>query len=436
MKRRGILALILILALVPGLFAQAGGPGVSEKKELAVFGLGWSGWIIPLEALGSIDSEIRGVFSDLGRFTIIGATQRFASADLPQFIEAIKKAKAQDFVMPEKYQFGEAVFTEAEFNRLLGAFIVAAPVITSFWSSWNATAQQWETSISTDVSFIDVSAGGSLISMARIRTSGSDKTSQLASVSSAIEAIPSQLQFEIRSIPAFQINTRVLSSRRGEVRVELGSNMGIRKGDEYAVVETTSLEGLKDEKEVGLVLIKEVGPQISTATVLYGSGAIGKDSRLKEIPRFGMDAEAFLRLLGGDQATVVPGLRLIPTRGFYGLKPYLSAQIPLGAGGTIDGSSVIPISVALGGQYELHLGRLTLAPYVGAGLSWAYLSSGSTAENYFPQAGVQAFFQASWLSSRDLRFFAEAGGEYWASLNSYFPAYYGLGFDAGIAFKL
>lgn len=437
MKRRAIVASILALALAGALAAQTP-PAVSAKQDLAVFSLGYSGWIIPLEALGSIDSEIRGVFSDLGRFTIIGITQRFAAADLAQFIDGIKKAKADNFVMPDKYQFGEAVFTEAEFNRLLGTFIVAAPVIASFWSAWNSSAQQWETSISTDVSFIDVSAGGSLISVARITTSGSHKTDQLASVRSAIEAIPGQLQFQIRSMPAFQINTRVLSAKRGEVRVQLGANMGIKKGDEYAVIGTTTLEGIKDEQEIGLVLIKEVGPEISTATVLYGGASLGKDSKLREVPRFGTDVEVFLRGLAGDGITLVPGLRIVPSRGFYGLRPYLVAQVPLGASATIGTTTVQPISIGLGGQYDLHLGRFTLTPYAGAGLSWAYLAATQTtaAANYFPQAGIQAFLQASWLSSRDMRFFGELGGEYWASINSSFPSYFGLGASAGLAFKL
>lgn len=448
MKRPAILGttlvVVLVLATVHGLSAQASPqgpatPGVSVKQDLAVFSLGYSGWIIPLEALGSIDSEIRGVFSDLGRFTIIGVTQRFASADLAQFIDTIKRAKADNFVMPERYQFGEAVFTEAEFNRLLGTFIVAAPVISSFWSAWNASAQRWETSISTDVSFIDVSAGGSLISTARIKTTGSDKTDQLASVRSAIEAIPGQLQFEIRSIPAFQINTRVLSAKAGELRLQLGSNMGIKKGDEYSVVVSSSFEGLKDEREAGLVLIKEVGPEISTAAILYGSASIGKDSKLREVPRFGADIEPYFRYLNGEKAVL--GLRAVPSRGFYGFRPFASAEIPLGVKASALGLSVdvLPVNVSFGGQYDLHLGRLTLSPWAGVGISYLYSIEGltvDTSNNYFPFLGGQAFFQASWLVSRDMRAYLEAGGEYWLALSSLFTSYGGLGASAGVAFKL
>jgi len=126
MKRTATLAaLVLALAMAASpLFAQA--PVVSEKKDVAVFALGYYGWAIPFETLGNIDMEIQKVFVDLGRFNIIGVTQRLSSGGLEQFIATLKKAKEASFVMPEKYQFGEAILTEGEFNKLVGAFIVAA----------------------------------------------------------------------------------------------------------------------------------------------------------------------------------------------------------------------------------------------------------------------------------------------------------------------
>lgn len=70
------LAVLVLVALAANAFAQ---PQVSEKKELAIFSLGYYGWNIPLETLGTIDIDIQRVFVDLGRFTIIGMQQRFSS---------------------------------------------------------------------------------------------------------------------------------------------------------------------------------------------------------------------------------------------------------------------------------------------------------------------------------------------------------------------
>ncbi|HOX18841.1 MAG TPA: hypothetical protein PKW82_10325, partial [Spirochaetales bacterium] len=141
-SRKAFALLILIAICAAPLIGQ---PQVSEKKEVAIFSLGYYGWDIPLETLATVDIEIQKVFLELGRFTISGMTQRFSSSSVDEFIAALRKAKEVDFVMPEKYIFGEAFLTEAEFNRLLGAFIVAIPVITSFDSQFVDAKKEWQT---------------------------------------------------------------------------------------------------------------------------------------------------------------------------------------------------------------------------------------------------------------------------------------------------
>ncbi|MBL8968672.1 MAG: hypothetical protein JNG85_16830, partial [Spirochaetaceae bacterium] len=339
MKRSATLAAVLALAFAAApLFAQA--PVVSEKKDVAIFALGYYGWSIPYETLGNIDMEIQKVFVDLGRFNIIGVTQRLSSGGLEQFIATLKKAKEASFVMPEKYQFGEAILTEAEFSKLVGAFIVAAPVVANFSSGYNQKNGYWETSIKTNVTFIDVAAGGTVMAIGQIETSGSDKQSQNKSIESAISAIPMQLQYEIRKVPAFQINTRVLAVAGKEIKLQLGQNMGIKKGDEYSVIQGGMVEGFKDEREAGLVLIKDVGAEVSTGLVLYSQARLTKDVQLREIPRQGVDAAPFLHIVSGTKLSVldpygagaetgsntVLGLRLPLSRGFYDVRPFATVQ--------------------------------------------------------------------------------------------------------------
>ncbi|HET7838137.1 MAG TPA: hypothetical protein VFL04_00155, partial [Rectinemataceae bacterium] len=69
MKRKALLAsaILAIAAVAAPLFAA---PVVSEKKDVAIFALGYYGFAIPMEGLGNIDSEIQKVFVDLGRFNI------------------------------------------------------------------------------------------------------------------------------------------------------------------------------------------------------------------------------------------------------------------------------------------------------------------------------------------------------------------------------
>ncbi len=278
MKRKtGFAVILAALAMATGAWGQAA--SVSEKRDMAVFSLGNFGWTLPLEATGAIDAGIQGVFAELGRFNIIEMTQRLSSGGLAEFVQAIRKAKEANFALPEKHLFGEATFTEADFNRLLGAFTVAAPVITLFDSRYDLDRKSSVTCITTEVSFLDV-ASGEVLGAALVRTTGSDATDQVASMRQVIEAIPKSLEFQVRSMPAFRISTRILAVPRGEVKLQLGSNMGIAKGDEYAVTGTKLISGIKD-----------VGVEISTGVVLYADKALEPGNQLREVPRLGIDVE-------------------------------------------------------------------------------------------------------------------------------------------------
>ncbi len=442
MKRTKHLVAGLLATALFAMSLAAQAPTVSEKKDVAIFALGYYGWAIPLEALGNIDIEIQKVFVDLGRFNILGYSERLSSGGLQQFIATLKKAKEANFVMPEKFQFGEATLTEAEFNKLVGAFIIATPIVSEFNSRYNSDKSEWETDIKTNVTFIDVGAGGSVLGIAEVKSSGSDKDNQNKSISSAISGIPMQLQYEVRKIEAFQISTRVLAATGSEIKLQLGRNMGIKKGDEYSVIVSESVEGFKNDSEKGLIQIKDVGSEVSTGRVVYSSIKMTKDVQLHEIPRLGIDAEAYVHYLAVAAApTVLPGLKATLSRGFYGFRPYGAVQIPVSEVSTYFGFfSVIPVNFIAGGELNLYMGRLTLTPYGGVGASYARVLTPVNSKDktdWLSHIGGQAYVRASFLFTRDLSVFAEAGADYWLSMDSFFfNNYGGLGFGAGASYKL
>ncbi len=439
MKRINATAICIIFSILIGasLFAQ---PTVSEKQDVAIFGLGYYGWNIPFETLGSIDNEIQKVFVDLGRFNIIGVTQRLSPGGLDQFIATLKRAKESNFVMPEKFQFGEAFLTEAEFNRLTGAFIVAVPVVTNFNSFYNTKNTRFETTITTSVTFIDVAGGGRVLAMNKIESSGSDKNNQRNSISSAINSIPNQLQFQIRSIPEFQISTRILAASGSEIRLQLGQNMGIRVGDEYSVIDERMLEGFSDSREAGLVVIKNVGPEVSTGSVLYTSIPLGKNTQLREIPRQGFDVDIYLHSIGGADPTLAPGFRATASRGFYGLRPYVAVQIPLSFISSFFIVQIFPVDIIVGAEYVMNFGRLSFMPYAGVGISYFHLATpwGTYDTDFVSHIGVQAYGKLAYLLSRDIRLYAELGFEGWLKTYNIVEnrSYAGLSIGAGVTFKL
>ncbi|PKL07155.1 MAG: hypothetical protein CVV51_14700 [Spirochaetae bacterium HGW-Spirochaetae-7] len=444
MKRNltATIAAILIVFASAQAFAQ---PQVSEKKEIAIFSLGFYGWDIPLETLGTIDIDIQRVFLDLGRFTIFGMEKRFSTGAVDEFITILKKMKESTFVLPEKYQFGEAFLTEADFNKLVGAFIIAVPVVTSYNSQY-VDNKEWRTNIKTNVSFIDV-ADGTMIGIANVETQGTSRETQYKSIRDAIAGIPMQLQFEIRKVPQFQNVTRVLASGAGGVDLQLGSNMGIKKGDEYAIIESDNLEGFVDEREVGLIVIKQVGTTRSKGTILFSKVPVVKDVQLREIPRLGADiavyAHSYNYIDGGVdlKSSFVIGARAEMTRGFYELRPYIAIQA------ITDTSMWLPINAIIGGEYSVFLRRLEFGARAGlAGSTNAIIrliedKVSNSDDPWFTHYGLSGGAYLSYLFSRDLKIFAEVQADYMLGIadsiiGGAFGNYGGYQIGIGATFKL
>lgn len=441
MKRTMSAALVAIL-ITAGFMSAHAQPQVSEKKEIAIFSLGFYGWDIPRETLGTIDIDIQRVFLDLGRFTIFGMEKRFSTGAVDEFITILKKMKESTFVLPEKYQFGEAFLTEADFNKLVGAFIIAVPVVTSYNSQF-VDNKEWRTDIKTNVTFIDV-ATGTMIGIANVETQGTSRETQYKSVQSAIAGIPMQLQFEVRKVPQFQNVTRVLASGFGGVDLQLGTNMGIKRGDEYAIIESDTLEGFVDEREVGVLLIKEVGSTRSKGTILFSKIPVVKDVQLREIPRLGADLAVYAHSYGyldeSMGSSLVFGARAELTRGFYNFRPYAAVQV------IADTDMWLPINVIMGGQYSIFMRRLEVGARLGVGGSTNAIiriieDYASTSDDpWFTHYGASAGAYASWLFSRNFKVFVEAQGDYMFGigdvLGGSLRSYGGIQIGLGATFKL
>lgn len=433
---------IFSIAICASVISQ---PAVSQKQDIAIFALGYYGWNIPTQALGSIDSEIQKTFADLGRFTIMGQSQRLSSGGLDQFIATIKMAKQANFVMPEKFQFGEAFLTEGEFNKIIGSFIVVVPVVTDFNSFYNLRNLQYETNLKTAITFIDVASGGTVLAVKSITTSGTDKNNQFKSISIAIESITSQLEYEIRSISQFQINTKILSASGSKVILQMGLNMGLKKGDEFSIIQKDTIEGFDNSHEVGLIVVADVGQEVSSGEVLYTSIKLSIDTQLREIARFGTDIDLYIHSVSGNVPTILPGIRASATRGFYGFRPYMAIQVPVSliSSYLLWGSiplDIIPVNIVIGGEYQINMGRLSLTPFVGIGASYIHITTAgiSTDTDFLSHIVGQAYVRIAYLLDRNTRAFVDVGYEEWVAISDFWDntSFGGISYGAGVAFKL
>jgi hypothetical protein len=292
-SRRVVALLLLVLAVAPLAIAQQ----VSQKKDIAVFKLSYYQWDIPDSVLGGIDEEIRGVFVNIGRFTVLGMTQRLEPGDLSQFIDRIKAFKEVRAEMPEAVQMGREFFTQSDFERLVGSFIVVVPSVASYVLEVKDDGD-FHVALKTSFSFINVEQG-TTFAQAFVETEGTEDSPQGAA-RSALDGIAMLLTYEIRKIPEFQLKTGVLEVHGGEVILELGRDMGIKVGDEFVLVASRVLDSGKTlTTENGLLVIREVSDEVSVGKVLYARPEPQEGDQLREFPLLGVEATPYLHVASG-----------------------------------------------------------------------------------------------------------------------------------------
>jgi len=369
----GVILLVLLAAAAATQLLQA--QEISEKQEVAVFRLSYYDYDIPNSALGSIDEEIKAVFINIGRFDVIGMTYRLSLDDVNAFIDRIKEYKQEQAEIPEQFQMGYEVFTERDMNRLIGTFYVVIPAVT-FFSVERDRDGDYSAQLKVSFSVINVEEATTFAQFF-VETSGTSEESGERAAQRAIGKIPVYLEYELTKIPEFTLKSAVLERRGGEVVLELGRNMGIRRGFEFIVITPRVLaSGRLFEEETGLVIVKDVGEEVSLGTVLYGSPREG--DQLEEVPRVGFELMPYFNVLlaPGEQWDFyyVAGLKATLGRGFYDFRPFFGIETPLPIG---PEDSVLPflwvaglpLTAYIGGEAAFYWGRLQISPQVAVGVT-------------------------------------------------------------------
>jgi len=426
MKRRNIMrtarSLIIILVLIAVCLTSVWTQEVSEKKEIAVFNLSYAAYSVPNSALVLVDQSIQNVFIDLGRFDIIGMDYRLESGDINEFINKVKEVKETNLEVPEEVRLGEATFTEADFNRLVGSFIVVVPVM-SYYNVYR-DGDEYEAEIQTSFTFIKVDEARAFASF-QIDTSSSGENADQA-VKNAVDMIPVQLQYELRSIDEFKLKTGIIDIEGNEYIMEFGKNMGVEIGDEYvSTISRVLPSGYTKTEETGLFVIKSVDQEIATATRIYSEGKPSLGDQLVEVPRLGFEATVYGHYLpvednentdAEEKNRLVLGLRAVGARGFYNWRPVVGVEVPLG-----DSLAIwFPVIGYVGMEYNLRLGRLSIAPsgVFGAGSMVPIIGDEEFKEDFdfIASFGGTAQVNVNYLINRDTIFQIYTGYSIYMSL--------------------
>ncbi len=412
--RRKITVLFALLCAL-----QLGAQQVSEKQDLTIFDISFYGPNIDRRVVEGVDARIRQVFVNLGRFNVIGLTYRLDSVNVEDFLAKIRAAKESNTYIPIRFQTGEALFTEAEYNKLINSFILVIPQINNF--SVERRGNNFVASVETSFSVIDARTMSAIKEIV-IETSGTNRSENEAR-REAVNAIAPRLQFEIRSIPQFRIRSGILEKTFGQVVFELGRNMGIQVGDEYVVQRKSTVAGFEDVEETGLLIVKDVQERFSRAVVIYGNPEIGDP--IEELPRLGVDIVPYATLgfrslleagsLSGDQAStqvINLGLKGILTQGVFDVRPTVAFEYTQSDLGFL-GFFFIPFNIWVGAEYTLYLNRITLNPGVSVGATGIFFiwddSSDPLTYSHF---GAQARMNASLLLGRDFKLGGTLGARF------------------------
>lgn len=448
--RRGVLTILVLVCVL----ATAGTQEFSKRQEIAIFRLSYYGQPQPepppdlkleikgrrgslslelrgsgdpqvdqlfTRVLGAVDERIRSAFINLGRFDIIGMEQRLTQQSVDDFINVLTEFRRSQTELPEAVLLGQQMFTEADFQELVGGFVVVIPSV-SWYSLTRLDDGSYEAEIETSFTFIDVE-NLTTFSQFFITTSERDDDPQQAARGAA-EAISAELAFQLRSMPEFQIKTGILEVNGPEVILEFGRNMGLSPGDEYAIVSNRVLStGHIATAETGLIVISDVQEGFSVGRVLYANPRPMVGDQLQEVPRRGVEISGYLNTVTNGLGSIVYvlGGRAVASRGFYAFRPHAALEIPFRGlvslgGGT--GTFLLPVNLLAGGEWNLYLGRLKLTPSAAVGLGGAIpiTDEEDLQPFYLSHIGGELRATVSVLITRDIQLFVDAGIAYFASI--------------------
>ena len=396
-------------------------------------------------AVGAVDEKIRSVFINMGRFEVIGLNKRLQTENVDAFIRALQDYRQEQIEIPETVLLGQQAFTEADFEQLVGGFIVVIPSV-SFYNVSRDDNGEYDATIETSFTFINVdtmTTEGQFF----VETFGSDDDAADA-MKSAVDGIPLELEFRLRQMDIFRLRTGVVDVQGQEVILEFGENMGIQRGDEYAIVQPSINElGYETTDESGLLLVKEVREQYSVAQVLYSRPSPIVGDQLEEVPRIGFEITPYAELFSDfevDNSIFVMGLRATASRGFYRFRPLGGIEIPFTS--TLIGL-LFPMNLYIGGDANLYLGRIKINPSITGGIGGGVpiVDDLFSQDFYLSHIGGTAKVGLSYLINRDTMVNVQLGYARWIGLydrffdsqavRRFFDGYGGILIGAGVTFK-
>jgi hypothetical protein len=307
MKQKAFLLAFLTYML---LFGSLEAAEISEKQDIAIFGLTTYSHTVPEKIIGFTDSSINNVFVNLKRFSVLGYGEyRLEEGDIDRFIERIKELRSEKAKEAGEYdeKFGTVVIRGEDFDRIVGSFLVVLPTLSRY--DVQAVYQEvkrgffvyrvksYEVTAVIDITFVNVKEGTREESV-RISGTGAAATEDTAG-SNAVQNAVSILSQRIKSLDTFKIKSGVIQRKGASVFFELGSDIGVKPGDEYEVMTRREIgkTGRVAYLPTGLVRVKKTYPDVSEAQIVIEDARITEGDQLFEIAKLGIEGSLTVGLM-------------------------------------------------------------------------------------------------------------------------------------------
>jgi hypothetical protein len=309
--KHGVLLILFIFFIFP--FTETQAIEVSEKQDLAIFGLTRSVYDVPEDVLVFADSSIKHVFVNLKRFDVLGYGQyRIESEDIDDFVKRVREIRSEKAKEAGTYdeKFGTVVIKGEDFDRIVNSFLVVLPTLASYTITVERqeyiselttyVRRKYEVGVVIDITFVDVREGTQRESL-RVAGSGSHADVDRAG-RKAVENAISGLSYQIRQVEAFKIKSGVVSVRGDIVTFVPGKDLGVKPGDEYEVMtrQEVGKTGRIVEMPTGLVKVKKVYPELSEGRIVYQKEQITEGDQLVELAQFGAQVSFYAGMMKVD----------------------------------------------------------------------------------------------------------------------------------------
>lgn len=393
-----VLMLLTGTLLIGGLGAQT-----TPRPEIVVMDVGTTKAGLSTPILSTVDEKIREIFVKVGRFQVLGLNVRIDGASVQDLVDNLRQRKSDQAEMTKEVQMGEVFLTEAHLDSLLKSAWVIVPQLTEF-STVARSSGGSKVLLRASLAVVN-GATLEIANVVNVESSGSASTENEA-VHSALEGLPTKLEYEIRKVEAFQTRTTVaLVEGDGTVVLDLGHGRGVQVGDLYTLGSGAG----------GLLRIAAVEQSRSVARIVLGTPRIGDPAR--EVAKLGVDWQGYTAVgLRASETSLLVGLKGVLSRGVDVLRPVLFLDTSPVAKG-YAGLATIPVNLLLGVEWYSSWGAVEVKVGTALGGTGLVLPSRSGTPGDFSYLGAQVQGGLNFVMSQDWKVSVDAGARYLKSLS-------------------